>query len=79
MDGVLVRGGAERSKKFFNWLLATFTQHEDYVIDVFPGCGGLGADCSQDLRHCLRLELDAFVFNECLEKIVCGPSVKGGD
>lgn len=41
VDGVLVRGGEERSNAFFSWLLATFTHEEDYVIDVFSGCGGL--------------------------------------
>ena len=64
---------------FCSWLLATFTQQENHVVDVFAGCGGLGAACSRDFRHCLLLELDTFAFSECLEKLVCGPSLRGGD
>ena len=57
----------------FSWLLATFTFEDDRVIDVFAGCGGLGATCSEEFRHCLMLECDFFVFSGCLEKKNCGP------
>lgn len=54
-------------------MLATFTYYDDHVIDVFAGCGGLGAACAEDMRHCLMMECDFFAFSECLEKKVCGP------
>lgn len=57
----------------FSWLLATFTFEEDRVIDIFAGCGGLGAACSEEFRHCLMLECDLFSFSGCLEKLICGP------
>ncbi len=57
----------------YSWLLATFTEEDDHVIDVFAGCGGLGIACAKEIRHCLMLEADFFVFSECLEKILCGP------
>ncbi|MCO5560554.1 hypothetical protein L7F22_014169 [Adiantum nelumboides] len=69
-----VRGGAERTKSFFSWLLATFTYEDDHVMDVFAGCGGLGAACTKEICHCLMLEGDIFAFFECLEGKVCGPS-----
>ncbi|MCO5594056.1 hypothetical protein L7F22_048077 [Adiantum nelumboides] len=74
VDGVLVRGGVEHTELFFSWLLATFTDEDDHVLDIFAGCGGLGMACTQKMRHCLMLQGDFLIFSKCLEKKVCGPS-----
>lgn len=57
----------------FRWLLATFTEPHDYVLDVFSGCGGLGRACVEDMRHCMCLELDDVLYEKCLSKMACGP------
>ncbi|MCO5600745.1 hypothetical protein L7F22_054860 [Adiantum nelumboides] len=54
-------------------MLATFTDKDDHVLDLFAGCGALGDACSKEMRHCLMLKGDYFVFSECLQKKVCGP------
>ncbi|MCO5609523.1 hypothetical protein L7F22_063751 [Adiantum nelumboides] len=43
IDGIIARGRAERSSSFFRWLLATFTEPYDYVLDVFAGVWWLGS------------------------------------
>ncbi|MCO5597146.1 hypothetical protein L7F22_051221, partial [Adiantum nelumboides] len=40
-----IKGGAERSLDVYRWLLATFTDDSNYVLDVFLGCEGLGKAC----------------------------------
>ncbi|MCO5604416.1 hypothetical protein L7F22_058581 [Adiantum nelumboides] len=47
IDGVIAKGGTERSSLFFRWLLATFTKPHNYVLDVFAGCGGMGQACAE--------------------------------
>ncbi|MCO5612684.1 hypothetical protein L7F22_066953 [Adiantum nelumboides] len=73
IDGVIARGGVERSSLFFWWLLATFTKPHDYVLDVFAGCGYMGQAYVEDMRHCMCLELDDELFEKCLSKLACGP------
>ena len=55
------------------WLLTTFTERHDFVLDVFAGCGGLGMASRDEGRHCMLLELDALLHGSCLSTIVCGP------
>ncbi|MCO5563819.1 hypothetical protein L7F22_017468 [Adiantum nelumboides] len=73
VDELMVRGGAERTSSFFSWMLATFTDKDDHVLDLFADCGALGDACSKEMQHCLMLEGDFLVFSECLQKKVCGP------
>ncbi|KAI5084811.1 hypothetical protein GOP47_0000980 [Adiantum capillus-veneris] len=68
-----IRGGEERSPDLYRWLLATFTDDSDYVLDVFSRCGGLGKACGEVYRYYLCLEGDDIVYEECLKKVVCGP------
>lgn len=56
------------------WLLETFTLEKDHVLDIFAGCGGLGKACANGARHCLCMEGDFFVYNECLTRIACAPT-----
>ena len=55
------------------WLLATFTERYDYVLDVFAGCGGLGKASGEDMRHCQCLEIDDVLYGGCLSTMACGP------
>ncbi|KAI5083860.1 hypothetical protein GOP47_0000029 [Adiantum capillus-veneris] len=55
------------------WLLATFTERYDYVLDVFAGCGGLGRASIEEGRHCLCMEIDDVLYEGCLSTIACGP------
>ncbi|MCO5595518.1 hypothetical protein L7F22_049563 [Adiantum nelumboides] len=73
VDELMVRGGAERTPFFFSWMLATFTDKNDHILDLFASCGALGNACSKEMRHCLMLEGDFLVSSECLQKKVCGP------
>ena len=57
------------------WILATFTDPYDYVLDVFAGCGGLGRACAEDMRHCMCLEIDDVLFQGCLSQMACGPVI----
>ncbi len=57
------------------WLLATFTERYDYVLDVFAGCGGLGRASAEDMRHCMCLELDDVLYDGLLASMVCGPVI----
>lgn len=51
-------GGAERSPMFFRWLLHTFTNERDVVLDIFAGCGGLGHASQELRRHYLGIDND---------------------
>lgn len=55
------------------WLLATFTQWYDYVLDVFAGCGGLARASMEEMRHCMCLEVDDELYQGCLSTMACGP------
>ena len=46
----------------FRWLLSTFTEPHDYVLDMFVGRGGLGRTFVEDMRHCMCLELDDVLY-----------------
>ncbi|MCO5587870.1 hypothetical protein L7F22_041822 [Adiantum nelumboides] len=66
VDELMVQGAVERTPSFFSWMLATFTDEDDHVLDLFMGCGALCDACSKEMQHCLMLEGDYFVFSECL-------------
>lgn len=56
VDANLIRGEAQWSQLFFEWLLKTFTKPRDSVIDVFASCGGLGFETKTLLRHCFCMD-----------------------
>ncbi|MCO5552304.1 hypothetical protein L7F22_005815 [Adiantum nelumboides] len=57
VNELMVRGGEEHTPSFLSWMLASFTDKDDHVLDLFAGCGPLGDACSKEMRHCcLMLE-----------------------
>lgn len=48
------------------WLLGTFTEVGDAVLDCFAGCGGMAQQCRNLKRHCVSVEIDASVFRSCI-------------
>ncbi|MCO5612982.1 hypothetical protein L7F22_067255 [Adiantum nelumboides] len=64
--GHYIRGGAERSAMFFKWLVKTFSDEGDAIVDIFAGCGGLRRAVQELKRNYLGIENDAELARACL-------------
>ncbi|MCO5579996.1 hypothetical protein L7F22_033862 [Adiantum nelumboides] len=61
-----IREGVERTPQLNRWLLGTFTEVGNAVLDCFAGCGGMVQQCGNLKRHCVSVEVDATVFRSCI-------------
>ena len=52
----------------YRWLIKTFTQEYDAVIDIFAGSGGMASVCGEEKRHCLCIDRDEEIFQKHLQK-----------
>lgn len=60
---------SRRPSFIFRWLLSTFTDEGDAVIDVFAGCGELGRASKEMFCHYLGVESDDYLAHNVLEDI----------
>ena len=49
------------------WLVQTFANEMDAILDIFAGCGGLGVACQELGRHYLGIENDEELVGACFQ------------
>ena len=59
---------------FCRWLLGTFTQQGDAVLDCFAGTGTMARACKTLHRHCVSVEYDEQCFNACIRPLIICPN-----
>ncbi|MCO5554004.1 hypothetical protein L7F22_007530 [Adiantum nelumboides] len=58
--------GEQQKASFFTWLVKTFSDEGDAIVDIFAGCGGLGRAVQELKRNYLGIENDAELARACL-------------
>ncbi|MCO5612375.1 hypothetical protein L7F22_066642 [Adiantum nelumboides] len=66
-EGEKQHGIEEASKRVvYRWLVKTFSDEGDAIVDIFAGCGGLGRAVQEFKKNNLGIENDAELARACL-------------
>ncbi|MCO5591272.1 hypothetical protein L7F22_045253 [Adiantum nelumboides] len=68
-NGEPLRPDIEKSTQFARWLLDTFIEMGDAVMDIFAGTGGVASQCMTLHRHCISIEVDRQLAHTCLAQL----------